>query len=380
MTDESVRRVTTRVGDSAWQVSRYETVKALLCDPRLGRSHPEPEAAARLSESVLLGQAVGSPETEQAQHAWMRKVLTPAFSAQRMARIRPRVQELAEGLFDDLSRATPPTDFHEKVSFPLPVLVICELLGVAYEDREGFRRWSQDAADMADRARSQAGWSQLQSYMSTLIERKREEPAQDVLSDLAAVHDRSGAGASYQDLTQLAAGLLFAGHETTVAAIDKGVLLLLQNPDQREALLRDPELVSSTVEEILRHPLRTSVPSGSVQDLGLPRWAKTDIEVEGVTIPAGDLVLLNNRAANLDDHVFDHPEAFDVTRADNPHLAFGHGPRFCVGAPLARIELQTVFGTLLQRFPTLRLAVPVEELRPRSDLLTGGLLELPVTW
>src|SRR5207302_1757304 len=129
MVEEPIRRVTTLVGDPAWLVTGYERVKALLADPRMGRSHPEPERAARYSESLMFGQATGSPETEVVEHTWMRKLLGPSFSPRRMAELRPRVQELADGLFDEMSRRTPPVDFHEVVAFPLPVLVICELLG-----------------------------------------------------------------------------------------------------------------------------------------------------------------------------------------------------------------------------------------------------------
>jgi pentalenolactone synthase len=380
MADEALRRVTTRAGDPAWQVTGYDTVKALLADARLGRSHPEPERAARFSESVIFGQAADSPETEQAEHAWMRKLLSPSFSARRMARLGPRVQELADGLFDELDRKTPPADFHETVSFPLPALVICELLGVPYEDREHFRHWSDEAAHMTDASRSRAGVAQLRTYMGALVERKRRQPAQDVLSDLAAAQEQFQGAFTNEHVATLAAGLLFAGHETTVAAIDRGVLLLLDNPKQRGALQRDPALVAAAVEEVLRHSLPASTPRPEEQPDGVPRWASEDIEVDGVTIPAGDLVILHVQGANLDDRVFDDPASFDVTREENPHLTFGHGPHFCLGAPLARIELQTVFGTMFRRFPTLRLAAPVEQLRTRSDLLTGGLVELPVTW
>jgi pentalenolactone synthase len=380
MAGEPLRRVTTRAGDPAWLVTEYDTVKTLLADPRLGRSHPEPERAARYSESAIFGQAAGSPATEQAEHTWMRKLLSPSFSARRMAGLRPRVQEMADGLFDEMSQKTPPVDFHEAVSFPLPALVICELLGVPYEDREDFRRWSDDAGDMTDGPRSRSGLAQLREYMRKLVDRKRRHPAEDVVSDLAAAQGQSQGAFADEDLSALAAGLLFAGHETTVAAIDRGVLLLLQNPGQRKALERDPALVSRTVEEILRHPLPTRAPRPEGEPQGVPRWANADIQVGDVTVPAGDLVLLSVQQANLDDRVFHDPAAFDATREDNPHLTFGHGPRFCIGAPLARIELQVVFGTLFDRFPGLRLAVPAEELRPRSNLLTGGLAEIPVTW
>ena len=377
-TDASVRRVTTPAGDLAWLVTGYDDVKALLSDPRLGRSHPEPEQAARFSEAAIFGGPIGSPSSERSDHARMRRLLGPSFSARRLASLRPRVQELVDGLLAEMGRRTPPVDFHEAVAFPLPALVICELLGVPYEDRADFRRWSDDAADMTDRARSQAGLARLQGYMWELLERKRRQPAEDVLSDLVAAQAHAPDVFADNHVAELAAGLLFAGHETTVAAIDKGVVLLLTNPAQRETLQRDSSLIPGAVEEILRLP--SPVPTPGTAPGGLPRYANAEIAIGGVTIRAGDLVLLALQEANLDDRVFPTPEAFDVTRGESPHLTFGHGPHYCIGAPLARIELQTLFGTLFRGFPKLRLAAPVEALRPRSHLLTGGLTELPVTW
>lgn len=379
-TNESVEQVKTPAGDPAWLVTGYDTVKGLLTDPRLGRSHAEPEKAARFSDAAIFGGPMGgSPSTERSEHAQMRGLLTPAFSARRMASLRPRVQELVDGLLDALGQRTPPVDFHEAISFPLPALVICELLAVPYEDREEFRRWSDEAADMTDGARSRAGLARLHDYMRGLIQRKRSLPAEDVLSDLLAVQRIAPDRFTDNHVVELAAGLLFAGHETTVAAIDKGVLLLLTNPVALEALQRDPTLVPRVVEEILRVP--NPVETARASSLrGLPRYANAEVEVGGVTIQAGDLVLLDLQSANVDDRIFPTPEAFDVTREAIAHLTFGHGPHYCIGAPLARIELQTLFGTLLQRFPTLRLAVPSDELRLRSHLLTGGLTELPLTW
>jgi pentalenolactone synthase len=343
-----------------------------------------------------------SSATEQADHAAMRRLLTPSFSARRLALLRPRVQALVDGLLDAMGRMAPPVDAHEAIAFPLPALVICELLGVPAEDREAFRRWSDDAADMTDAARSMAGWKALRHYMRELIVRK-QQPGEDVISDLIAAHrsriqapqPQPTAGLDIaSQIAPLAAGLLFAGHETTVAALDKGIVLLLTNPTQREALQHDPTLVPSAVEEILRHPLPVPTPQTSApletpekpvtletgKAGGLPRYANADIELAGDTIRAGDLVLLDLQDANLDAQRFPVPEAFDVARVDNPHVAFGHGPYYCIGAPLARIELQALFGTLFQRFPTLRLAVRAEQLRLRSHLLTGGLAALPVTW
>lgn len=397
LTQTTVHRVTSPAGDPAWRVRGYETIRQLLTDPRLGRSHPDPEHASRYSEAVMFGRPMASSANEQAEHAAMRRLLTPSFSARRLALLRPRVQALVDDLLEAMARMSPPVDAHEAIAFPLPALVICDLLGVPAADREDFRRWSDDAADMTDAARSMAGWKALWRYMRALIAHKQQQPGEDVLSDLIAAHsareealqppDTAGIDSASQ-IAPLAAGLLFAGHETTVAAIDKGIVLLLTNPMQREALQYDPTLVPSAVEEILRHPL--PVPASETPGTpetpetgragGLPRYANADIELGGVTIRAGDLVLLDLQDANLDSQRFPMPEAFDVARADNPHVTFGHGPYYCIGAPLARLELQALFGTLLQRFPTLRLAVPVEQLRLRSHLLTGGLTTLPVTW
>ncbi|MGH4001404.1 MAG: cytochrome P450 [Pseudonocardiaceae bacterium] len=376
----AIRRVTTPAGDPAWLVTGYDDVKALLSDPRLGRSHADPERAARISQSAIFGGPMGDhPSTEAAEHARTRRLLAPAFSARRMARLRPRVTAIIADLLEALASQTRPADFHEAVSFPLPALVICELLGVPYADRADFRRWSDDAAHLTDAARSQAGLMRLWQYMRELVDRKRTEPGDDVISDLVA------AAAADPELTvdgiaMLSAGLLFAGHETTVTAIDRGVTLLLIHPEQADALRHDPALIEPAVEEILRSwlPMRTS--GANEQVAGLPRYANTDFTFGGVTIQTGELVMLGLRQANLDEQLFPEPDRFDVQRARHPHLTFGHGPRFCVGAPLARIELQTLFAALLDRFPTMRLAVPVESLRGRDEVLTGGLVELPVTW
>jgi cytochrome P450 len=378
MASTAIQWVTTPAGDPAWLVTDYDEVKALFGDPRLGRSHAEPEQAARVSQSAIFGGPMGHPSTEATEHARTRRLLAPAFSARRMSALRPRISTIIAELLDGMALQTPPTDLHEALSFPLPVLVICELLGVPYADREEFRRWSDDAAHMTDAARSQAGLFKLWQYMRALVDRKQAEPGDDVISELAA------ALATDPELTpdgiaMLSAGLLFAGHETTVAAIDRGVTLLLTYPEHADALRHDPALIEPMVEEILRSwlPMRTS---GLEQAVGIPRYANTDFAFGGVTIRTGDLVMLGLRGANLDEQRFPDPERFDPHRSRNPHLTFGHGPRFCVGAPLARIELQSLFPTLLERFPTLRLAVPLESLRGRDEFLTGGLVELPVTW
>jgi cytochrome P450 len=362
--------VRTPAGDVAWLVTGYAEVKTLLADTRLGRSHPDPERAARISASAILGGPSGNAATEAADHALMRRLLAPAFSARRMRALQAHVTELVETLLDQLTDQGTPADLHEALSFPLPVQVICELLGVPYDDRDQFRIWSASASSLSDRKAATDGLAQLVAYMHRLITDKRDHPGQDVISDLIAAEADFRFGD--EGIAGLAAALLFAGHETTVTRIDYGTLLLLNYRDQFDALRRDPRLVESAVEEILR----MAAPGGS----GLPRYAKDDIELAGVIIRAGDAVVLNSVIANRDAATFPDPDRFDITRTPNPHLSFGYGPRFCIGASLARIELHAVFTALARRFPTLQLAVPLAELRLRTDTLIGGLIALPVTW
>jgi cytochrome P450 len=377
---EPALRTRTPAGDPAWLVTDYDLVRRLLADPRLGRDHPDPPAAPRYSESALFGRPQPVSPTAAADHARMRRLLTPWFSARRLDALRPRVRELVGGLLDELATAGPPADLHEAVSFPLPALVICELLGVPYADRADFRRWSDEAADMTDQQRSYAGLGALFGYLSELVAAKLDDPGEDVLSGLIEAHRADPHDLPLDAVAQLGAGLLFAGHETTVAAIDKGVVLLATNPDQRAALRADPALVEPAVEEILRSDIPTRPPGPAGTDTGLARWASAEIDLGAVRIAAGDLVLLGLHQANESSRVVGERPGFTVDRRPNPHVTFGYGARFCIGAPLARLELRELFGALLQRFPGLDLAVPVADLRPRTGRLTGGLQELPVTW
>jgi pentalenolactone synthase len=363
----TIHRVRTEVGDPAWLVTHHPDVRRLLDDDRLGRSHREPETAARTGESALFGGPLGNFATEHADHARMRALLQPHFTPRHMRALRPRVEALTTQLLADLAEHGSPSDLHTALAVPLPILVICELLGVPYDDRDRFRGWTSDAANTRDHARSEHGLTELYTYGRQLVAAKRREPGDDVISRLSATD-----GVSDDEAAELSMALLFAGHETTVVQIGLSAMLLLASPDQWQALVDQPALVPNAIEETLRASRR----SGAM----MPRYARTDLEISGVTIKAGDLVLLDLGAGNLDPAVFTDPDRVDVTRCGASHLTFGYGARYCLGAPLARIELQTVFSQLVSRFPTLRLAVDVSELTVRQDLLAGGLTALPVRW
>ncbi|MFE4973674.1 cytochrome P450 [Kitasatospora sp. NPDC056651] len=362
-----VHRVRTALGDEAWLVTDHARVRRLLDDARLGRSHPTPESAARTGET-LFDAVLGGFDTEAADHARLRTLLQPHFSPRRMRDLRPRVEALTAGLLDELTGHGPPADLHAHLAVPLPILVICELLGVPYEDHDRFRAATADAAHTGDPDRSRRGVRDLFAYGHELLARKRAEPGDDVISRLAAAEDIGD-----EEAAGLSMALLFAGHETTVVHIGLGVLLLLANPEQWRALVADPGLVPKAVEEILRA-------SAKGTGGGIPRYAREDLEIDGTTVRAGDLVLLGHGAANHDPAVFPDPDRLDIARPTAAHVTFGHGARYCLGAPLARIELQAVFTRLVTHLPTLRLAVDADTLRVRRDALTGGLAELPVRW
>ncbi|MEV4647820.1 cytochrome P450 [Saccharopolyspora sp. NPDC049357] len=369
-----VAPVTTPAGDPAWLVTRYDEVRTLLSDKRFGRSHPEPERASRVSTAAVQDGPTGNYETEEADHARMRRLLTPAFSAKRMRMLTDHVQELVNSYLDQLiagRESGDVVDLHSGLAFPLPVAVICQLLGVPESDREHFHSLSSRMATLAADDDPHRAREEFNSYMTELAESKRDDLGEDVISDLVRAQDEDETY-DYGEMIRLCVGLLFAGHETTVNRIGLGVLFLLTQPEHWKALTGDPSgRVNRTVEEIMR--------LGAPGDLGLLRYAHTDVEIGDVTIRRGEAVILSVNAANRDETAYADAEAFDPDREERTHLGFGHGAHFCIGASLARTELRIVFETLAQRLPDLRLAREMDELEVRPTI-TGGVTSLPVTW
>ncbi|MEU0566194.1 cytochrome P450 [Nonomuraea sp. NPDC005983] len=365
----AVRMVTTQAGDPAWLVTGYAEVRDLLSDRRLGRSHPCPERAARLSGSIRLGGPAGGYTSERADHAAIRRLLNPAFSARRMARLRGFVRDTVEEVLDGVAAHSPPADLRVCFSRPLSARVICELLGVPYSDRDDFAVWADEASLLSEPERSWAAWGRLVEYMEELLRSKRRRPARDLLSDLVVAESPF----SVAELARLGAAVLFGGYATTALRVDFVMAFLLACPDQRALVQESPALVEAAVEEGLR--------LASANTHGIPRYAHTDLEIGGVVIREGDGILLNTPAANRDPAVFPDPGSFVVTRSSPAaHLAFGRGPRYCVGAGLARVELSEAVSAIFRRFPTIRLAIPVAELRQVRGTTTEDFEQLPVLW
>jgi pentalenolactone synthase len=303
----------------------------------------------------------------------MRRLLVPRFSTRRMRLMKDRIEQHVDDLLDQLAATAPPVDLHRALSFPLPTMVVCDLLGVPLADRERFGQWARGTFDQSDNEHAANTFQQVVDYMTELVARKRSEPGDDILSELIAEDDGALSDA---EIAQLGNAVLLFGYETTIVRIDLGTLLLLRNPAQRALLAQNPELAPAAVEEILRLGV-----GGKGSNAIIPRYAHSDITVGETVIRTGDAVMLAIGAANIDGRAFPDSDLFDLGRhKPKSHLAFGHGVRHCIGRTLARIELTAVFERLFRTLPGLRLAVPEESLCWQEHRITGGFDEIPVTF
>ena len=373
-----VVRVTTPTGDPAWLVVAYKEAREAFADRRLGYFvHHDPDSASTVSDAAVHSAPMGG-EAFDRDMARLRKLLVPQFTPKRMRLLDSWIQELTDRCLDDMQRAhdaepDQPVNFHDLLGWRLPVLVISAMLGVPDDDRDHVMALSDRMGDVHGGADAKAANAELREYMLELIEVKRRDPGHDVISDMIAAEEADPAFYEERPIEYYAAGLVFPGHETTVARLDFGTLYLLADPSRKEWLMTDPEArIDSTVEEILRMT--------SAHNLGLLRWALEDVELGGVTVKRGELVIISESAANRDPDVFPDAENFDASRESAPHLAFGHGPHVCIGQSLARTELRITFPSMFRRFPDIRLAGDIAQLQIRNDRTGGGVDNVPLTW
>lgn len=370
--EEPVTKIQLPNGAEAWLVTRYEDVRRLLADPRLGKAASTAPGAARILPISQGSKSLFS--TDPPEHTRLRKLITHAFTNRQTQKLAPRVTEIAEDCIDAIEAAGPGADLIELLALPLPIRVICEMLGVPYEDVGRFREWSDKmlATTAYSPEEIHASRGQLNAYLAERIAAKRDEPGDDLLDVLIAARE-DGDRMDEEELLAFGHTLLGAGYHATAAQLIHAVLLLLSHEDQLARLRADAALLPTAVDEMLR----VSAAGGQA---GSIRFAKEDIEVAGTTIAAGEALVLSVVSANRDGARYECPEDIDIARTPNPHLTFGHGAHHCLGAPLARIEMMAAIGGLLSRFPDLHLAVPVSELRWTAGMLLNRPETLPLAW
>jgi cytochrome P450 len=313
------------------------------------------------------------PDSGEEHQRW-RRLVGRWFTAKRMNAMRPAMVQIAEDLIDDMVKRGSPGDLRAGLGFPLPVYVICDMLGVPAADRDRFSYWSDTLLNLTryGKAETDAAQGEFFQYMSGLVAAKRAALGDDMLSELITAGGPEDGGLSDIQILVTGMALLVAGHETTANMIGKMIAMLLTDRSRWERLLADPSLVRTAVEESLRFDANAGV--------GLPRYLNAETEVGGTILPRGTTVVCSMAAANRDETAFENAGEMDLTRSPNPHLAFGSGAHSCLGQALARTELQVALEVLLRRLPTLELAVRVEELERVEGLAVGGLREVPVRW
>ena len=353
-------------GINAWLVTGHAQARELLGMPT-GFSSDFGNlvgSAGITAESNPGGLGMADPP----EHTRLRKLLTPEFTMRRLRRLTPRIEAIVEGQLDVMAAATGPVDLVQQFALPIPSLTICELLGVPYEDRDDFQRLSTARFDLFGGAGSSLGAiTESLSYLRTIVEQQRGTPGDGLLGMLVKDH---GDDISDEELAGLADGLLTGGLETTASMLALGALILLQGNENREVVLGDGKQVDGFVEELLRYL--------TVVQVAFPRFARTAVDVDGVHISAGDVVICSLSGANRDASLGEAMERFDPTRAPSPHLAFGHGIHRCIGAELARMELRAAYPALLRRFPEIRLAGEPSDLTYRQVSIVYGVDSLPV--
>ncbi|MFC4469780.1 cytochrome P450 [Streptomyces xiangluensis] len=369
-----VHRVYDPDGEEVWLVVGHEACRTAFTDPRLSRNWLRSGNIKQIvnteqSQPALMHMLMSDPP----DHTRLRRLVAREFTPRRIESLAPRIQQVTDELLDRmLAVEERRADLIASFAFPLPMTVICELLGVPGLDREAFRRWSNEAVARTSPEAEALAYQELSAYLAELIAAKRAKPGEDLLSALIHTADEDGDRLSPDELIGMSNLLLIAGHETTVNLIGNGLRALFAHPGQLADLRADFGLLDGAIEEMLRYdgPVETCT----------DRLALEDVEMGGVTIPAGSTVLITMADADRDPERFKDPDRFDIRRDSRGHIAFGHGLHHCLGAPLARLEGRIAFRTLLERCPDLAPDADESELPWTPGLLIRGVRKLPVRW
>nr|WP_256719992.1 cytochrome P450 [Paenibacillus amylolyticus] len=364
--EEPVFRLMFPHGEFGWIITRYEDAVRILKDPRFRKDMVRRYGAD--NQSIFSNNMLFSDPPD---HKRLRGLVQKAFTPKLVADMRSHIQDIADELLDNLP-SQEKMNLIDDFAFPLPIIVISEILGVPLEDRDKFRIWSNTIID-ASIAESAELFEQhareFTDYLTAWFAKVRQDPGTDLISQLV-IAEESGQQLTERELLGVVSLLIIAGHETTVNLIGNGILALLEHPEQRELLINQPELIHNAIEEMLRY-------NGPVE-FSTSRWALEDIEFRGQRIAQGDLVIVALDSANRDEQQFKDADIFDITREKSSHLAFGKGIHLCLGAPLARLEGEIAVSTLLNRFPNIQLQADVNELEWRPGMNVRGVKEIPV--
>ncbi|GLZ29253.1 cytochrome P450 [Lentzea sp. NBRC 105346] len=364
-------RVQLPYGRPAWRTTRYADVRAVLADTRFSRAlavgEDEPRVFARVGTQLSI-LAMDPPE-----HTALRRVVQHGFTARRAESLRAKAEDIAAKLLDEMERLGPPADLVEDFAVPMAITVLSELLGVPGADQAEFRRWTDSLLSTAEELPAEQTAEarvQLGRYLATLLAQRKACPENDLLSAMV----QAGDGQNHLELVKLGTTLLAAGFETVASEIGSIAHLLLTEPELLRALLDEPDRIPRAIDELLRF-----VPLGAAGGT-FARVAREDVQLGGTLVRAGEAVVADPGAANRDETVFPDPDTVDFDRPNAAaHLTFGHGPHHCIGAQLARMELQVSFTALLSRLPKLRLAVPAEEIEWKNTVMPRC-VSLPVEW
>lgn len=369
--DQPPRKVRMPNGRPAWLLTRYDDVRAALADPRMSSDFMQPNFPTLNAVPPSPG-AFSFVRMDAPDHGRLRRMVTPDFSMRRMRDIRPAVAEMAEELLDKMLAAGSPADMVESFALPLPSMVIARILGVPPEQNAVFQQCSRMIA-RADSTPEEgaAALGKLAEFLNELANAKKDAPGDDLISRLVHEFEANGELTRYE-LVAICSLLLFAGHETSANQISISIIYLLDNPEQLAEIRRDPALVRPAMEELLRF--------ASLKQHDLIRVVAEDMQFAGVQMSKGDGVITSQPAANHDPSVFPDPDRLDIHRKTTGHLAFGHGAHACLGASLARVEVEVALELLLRRLPDLALAVGVDQVPFRHDMLIYGVHSLPITW